>query len=72
MNISREDSRLRVHIELDALYTYKDGDYLEFDISYADAIALRDRLDILIDSALNNRLNSMIDVMDEICKEGEE
>lgn len=66
MNISREDTKLRVHIELGALCTYKDGDYLEFDISWADAIALRDRLDILIDSALNNRLETLIDMMDKI------
>lgn len=48
-HVSTETSRLRVHIEIDAFYcTYKDGDYVEVDISWEDAVALRDSLDRLI------------------------
>lgn len=57
MSISTETSRLRVRIEIDALCTYKDGDYVEIDISWTDAVALRDRLD------------SLIHMMNEDCRE---
>lgn len=53
-HVSAETSRLRVHIELDGLYTYKDGDYIEIDISWTEAIMLRDMLDRLIDMKEND------------------
>ena len=58
--VSAETSELGVHIDIDALRTYKDGDYVEVDISWTDAIVLRDRLDRLID------------MMNEDCGEGKE
>lgn len=58
MSISAETGELGVHIDIDALRTYKDGDYVEVDISWTDAITLRDRLD------------SLIHMMNEVCGEG--
>ena len=52
--VSVETSRLGVRIEIDALCTYKDGDYVEVDISWTDAVALRDSLDRLIDMKEND------------------
>ena len=60
MSVFAEAGRLGVHIDIDALRAYKDGDYVEVDISWTDAITLRDRLD------------SLIHMMDEICGEGSE
>lgn len=37
-----------VHIDIDALCAFKDGDYVGVDIGWEDAVALRDRLDWLI------------------------
>lgn len=53
-HVSTETSRLRVHIEIDAIYTYTDGDYVEVDLSWEDAVALRDSLDRLIDMKEND------------------